>query len=142
MVFLSLFIYWKLDFIGSIYLIAWHSYKQILVATNYTIKQVEIKPLCSNIAIIFEKFIFEYIIIHFGCPSKIYFMNTIIYNLMKYLLFKHFILTIYYLDENKQAKSANKPLINMIKQFINRAKMIGHCIFLQLFGHITLPIRQ
>jgi hypothetical protein len=57
---------WGLDFIGPIKLVGrltWNVY--ILVATDYATKWVKAKAFKTNTAII--RFLYEYILIRFGC---------------------------------------------------------------------------
>jgi hypothetical protein len=71
---------WGLDFIGPIkptshYFSDWYS----LVATNYATKWVEVKTLCTNIADVITKFLYDHILISFGYPLTITIdQNTII----------------------------------------------------------------
>ncbi len=66
--------------------------KYILVATNYVIKWVEAKTLKINIVVVITRFLYEYILIRFGCPLTIitnqgvHFINDIIKHLTKYIL--------------------------------------------------------
>jgi hypothetical protein len=63
---------WGLDFIGLVKLVSrlssnWY----ILVATNYATKWVEIWALRINTTTITAKFLYEHILMKFGCPLTI-----------------------------------------------------------------------
>lgn len=62
---------WGLNFIGPIKLAIREGYKYILVATDYTTKCVEAKPLRTNTAVVIATFIYEHTITRFGCPLQI-----------------------------------------------------------------------
>ncbi len=60
---------WKLDFIRPIkltsrYIKIWY----ILMAIDYVTKKVETKAFQTNIVVVTFKFMYEYILILFGCP--------------------------------------------------------------------------
>jgi hypothetical protein len=58
-----------LDFVGPIKLVGKYiRNKCILITTNYSTKWVERKTLKTNIAPIIAKFLYECILIRFGCP--------------------------------------------------------------------------
>jgi hypothetical protein len=66
------FMKWGLDFIGPIKPTRRLTRnKYILVAIDYAIKWVEAKALVTNIAVVKAKFLYEYILIKFGCPLTI-----------------------------------------------------------------------
>jgi hypothetical protein len=58
-----------LDFVGPIKLTRWFTCnKYIFIAINYVIKWVKAKALRTNIIVVTTKFMYECIIVKFGCP--------------------------------------------------------------------------
>jgi hypothetical protein len=75
----------------------------IMVAIEYATKWVVARVLCTNIVVIITKFLYEHILIRFGCPLTIvtdqgtHFINDAIKYLTNHFIFKHTNFTIYYL---------------------------------------------
>jgi hypothetical protein len=60
---------WGLNFVGPIKHVGqFTGNKHIFVATNYSIKWVEITTFRTNIAVVTTKFLYEHNLIRFGCP--------------------------------------------------------------------------
>jgi hypothetical protein len=59
---------WGLNFVGPIKHVGWFtSNKYILVTTNHATKWVEAKAFITNIVVVIAKFMYECILIRFGC---------------------------------------------------------------------------
>ena len=85
---------WGIDFVGPIKPPSRYGRKRyILVATEYVTKWAEALATKTDDAEIVAKFIYEYIIIRFGCPKELvndrgtHFINSTIMHLInKYLI--------------------------------------------------------
>ncbi len=97
------FMKWELDFIGLVKLVGRYTRNNyILAMINYTTKWVTARVLQSNMVVFMAKFLYECILIRFGCPltlvldQGVHFINDTISHLMNHLLFWHTTSTTYY----------------------------------------------
>jgi hypothetical protein len=97
----------------------------IIIATNYMITWVEAKVSRNNIAINTTKFLYENIIIRFGCPTHLisdqryHFINSSIELLVQEFMITHHKSTTYYPQGNGQVKSTNKMLKHILTKLVN-----------------------
>ncbi len=97
----------------------------ILIATDYTIKWVEVEALKTNIIVVIAKNLYECILIRFGYPltlvidQGVHFINDVIKYLIDHFLLKHVSSTTYYPEGNGQAKSTNKFIVNLITNLVS-----------------------
>jgi hypothetical protein len=80
----GLFTRWGLDFVGSIKLDGCYTRnKYILMAIDCATKWVEVKFLCTNIVVIIMEFLYEFILVRFGCPITIILTKMCILSMME-----------------------------------------------------------
>jgi hypothetical protein len=90
---------------------------------------VEIRKLKINIVVVIAKFLYECILIKFGCPFTIvtnqgvHFINDAIKYLTNHFLLKHVSFTTYYPEGNGQAKFTNKVLETLLTKLVNENRI-------------------
>ena len=116
---------WRIDFVGFIKPSNRYSKKcYILVATEYVIKWAKALATKTNDAKIVAKFIYEYIIICFGCPKELvsdrgtHFINSTIKHLTNKYLIKHRKSSLYHPRTNGQIEKTNGILYKIITKTV------------------------
>ncbi len=106
------FMKWGVNYLGPIKLVGRYiGNKYIIIATDYATKWVEARALKINIAVVITKFLYECILIGFGCPliiitnQGVHFINDAIKYLINHFLLKHVGFTTYYPQGNGHVKS-------------------------------------
>ncbi len=100
--------------------------------TYYATKWVETKTFWTKFAPITTKFLYEYILTHFGCLKQnvtnqgTHFINEAIQYFVDHFLFKHTNSTTYYPWGNGQAKSTNKVIGTMLTKLVNDKNINKH----------------
>jgi hypothetical protein len=95
------------------------------MAIDYTMKWVKAKTLWDNIAKNIAEFIYENIIIEFGCPTHLisdqgnHFINKNIIILVEEFMITQHKLTMYYPQGNGQAKLTNNTLGKILTKLVN-----------------------
>lgn len=114
---------WGLDFIRTIKPAARRTQaRYILVATDYTTKWVEARPLRKVNSASIAKFLYEVMITRFGCPIELisdqgaHFVNEVIKELTETFLISHHKSTPYYPCMNGHVESLNKILENCLRK--------------------------
>jgi hypothetical protein len=104
---------------------------------------MEVKAFTTNTNVVIAKFMYEYIFVKFSYLLTlvtnyiIHFISDVIKYLTNHFLLKHVSSTTYYPQENGQAKSTNKFIVNFIIKLINEViKQIGMNIYLLHFFHV------
>ncbi len=99
--------------------------KFILITINYSTKWVETRALKTNTTTTTNVFLYECILIKFGCPLTIvidqgvHFINDAIKYLTYHFVLKQVSSMTYYLQRNGQAKSTNKVLGTLLIKLVN-----------------------
>jgi len=95
------------------------------VAVDYASKRVEAKALCTNIAVVIKKFLYENIFTRFGFPltlvsdQGVHLINVAIEVLTTNFLMKHTSSTTYYLQGNDQVELTNKVIDTLLTKLVN-----------------------
>jgi len=120
------FMKWGLDFMELVKLATRYTRNQYIIVTiDYTTKWVKAKALCDNTTKSTAKFIYEQIIICFGCPTHLvsdqgsHFINKTIEILVQKFMISNHKSSTYYLQGNEQAKSINKTLGKILTKLLN-----------------------
>mgnify|MGYP002776912106 CR=1 FL=1 len=116
--------------------------KYIIVATDYCTKWVKAKGLHYNTAASTEKFVYEHLWCHFGCPIELisdqvgHFLNHIIRELTMHYAVVHKKSTPYYPQVNGLAESKNKYCKPSSKRSLTRTTPAGMTNYTVHYGHI------
>ncbi len=95
-----------------------------MVATNYATKWVEVSTLRTNFVTMTAKFIYEHILIRFGCLLTIvtnqstHFINDAINYLIHHFILRHTSSIVYYPQGNGQVKSINKVFGTLLTKLV------------------------
>ncbi len=124
------FMKWGLDILGPLKLIGRYTInKHILVAIDYATKWVEVRALKTNTIVITIIFLYECILIKFGCPLTIvtnqgvHVINDVIKYLIDHFLLKHVNSTTYYPQGNGHVESINKVLGDFLTKLVSENKI-------------------
>ncbi len=98
---------WRLDFIRPVKPTnKLSSNRYILVTIDYATKRVEAETLHTNIVTVIAKFLYEHILMRFGCPLPIvidqgtHFINDAIKYFIDHVIFRHTRSIVYYPQGN------------------------------------------
>ena len=115
-----------MDIIGKIYPDSSQQHCFIIVATDYFTKWVEAKPVKSTTSQEIITFIEEQIIQRLGIPESITtdrgysFISGGMLDMAEAFKFKLLQSTTYYAQDNGQAESSNKVIINIIRKMLEK----------------------
>jgi hypothetical protein len=117
---------WGLDFIRFLKLISiMSSNRYNMVATDHATKWVEAQTICTNIVAMIAQFLYEHILIRFGCPLTIvtnqgtHFISDAIMYLIDHFIMRHTRSIIYYPQGNGKAEFTNKVFGTLLTKLIN-----------------------
>jgi hypothetical protein len=124
------FMKWGLDILGPLKPIGKYTInKHILVAIDYATKWVEIRALTTNTIVITTKFLYECILIKFGCPLTIitnqgvHVINDVIKYLINHFLLKHVNSKTNYPQGNGHAESINEVFGVFLTKLVHENKI-------------------
>jgi hypothetical protein len=115
---------WGLDFIGEINPSSSGQHKWILVATDYFTKWIEAIPTRNATHQVIMKFLYENILIRFGCPKRLVtdnataFKDDALVDMCKSMGIQLVHSTSYYPQGNGLAESSNKSLVRIIRKLL------------------------
>lgn len=98
--------------------------KHIIVATKYLTKQVEARAIKINDAIYITNFIYEQIIIGFGCPKSLIsdggtdFLNSVIEEKTNRFNINYYMNILYYPQINSYIERVNQTLFNILRKIV------------------------
>ena len=119
---------WRVDFIGPILPISRKKRSYIILATDYATKWVETWATIRNDAHTSASFLFERIMMRFGCllelisDRRTHFLNEVILNLTARYGIKHRKTTPYNLKANGLTERANRIVGNILTKLVSANK--------------------
>ena len=119
---------WGLDFIAEINPSSSGEHKWILIATYYFTKWIEAVPIKKATHEVIMKFLYENILVRFGCPNRLVNDNALdfkanaLVNMCESLGIQLVHSTSYYPKGNGLAESSNKSLVRIIRKLLEKNK--------------------
>ena len=117
-----------IDYIGEVHPNSLRGMAYIVVATEYLTKWAETKAVKTNTAAHAATFMYENIIVRFGCPKilvsdrDIHFLNELIQEMTDRFQIDHRKTTPYHHQTNGQTERVNGTLVNILRKTITDAK--------------------